>query len=84
MTLQRSPMPLYAALAGAKSSAGCASPNSNRRNSAHHDGVFLCPSIMVDCAWEASACRIPICPVLHTCVQSATHHVQVIWRTPIK
>ncbi|CAH1041530.1 hypothetical protein HPTD01_8 [Halomonas sp. TD01] len=29
--------------AGAKSSAGCASPNSNRRNSAHHDGVFFMP-----------------------------------------
>jgi hypothetical protein len=33
----------YASRAGAKSSAGCASPNSNRRNSAHHDGVFFMP-----------------------------------------
>lgn len=35
--------PRYAPRAGAKSSAGCASSNSNRRNSAHHDGVFFMP-----------------------------------------
>ena len=35
--------PGYASCAGAKSSAGCASSISNRRNSAHYDGVFFMP-----------------------------------------
>lgn len=53
MTLQRSPMPLYALLAGAKSSAGRGNPSSNRRTSAPIDGAFLMPVSYGGCAWDA-------------------------------
>lgn len=51
MTLQRLPMPLYALLAGAKSSAGRRNPSSQRRISAPIDGAFLVPVSYGGCAW---------------------------------
>ena len=41
--LTPAPTPRYASSAGAKSSAGCASPKTHWRNSAHYDGVFFMP-----------------------------------------
>lgn len=47
MALQRLPMPLYALLAGAKSSAGIDSPNLQRRTSAPYDGAFFASPLWV-------------------------------------
>lgn len=57
MTLQHLPMPLYALLADAKSSAGFGDSELNRRTSAHREtGAFFASTVRVygGCAWETA------------------------------
>lgn len=56
MTLQPSPMPLYALFAGAKSSAGFSGPNTTRRTSAPNDGAVFLPVSYGGCAWDTFGC----------------------------
>lgn len=57
MTLQRSPMPLYAFRAGAKSSADLGRSNTTRRTSAPNIvGAFFVPASYGGCAWDTFGC----------------------------
>ena len=70
----------YSVAVAANSATGCASPDhkgAQRRVS----GLFV-PTLWWAVRGRPFGLPVPFVPVLHTCAQFATHHVQVIRRTP--
>lgn len=72
--------PRYIANLAANSATGCASPE--HKGAQRRVSGFFVPTLWWAVRGRLSSLPVPFVPVLHTCAQFATHHVQVIRRTP--
>lgn len=72
--------PRYIAPLAANSATGCASPE--HKGAQRRVSGFFVPTLWWAVRGRLSSLPVPFVPALHTCAQFATHHVQVIWRTP--
>lgn len=70
----------YSVAVAANSATGCASPD--HKGAQRRESGFFVPTLWWAVRGRPFGLPVPFVPVLHTCAQFATHHVQVIWRTP--
>lgn len=70
----------YSVAVAANSATGCASPD--HKGAQRRESGFFVPTLWWAVRGRPFGLPVPFVPVLHTYAQFATHHVQVIWRTP--
>ncbi len=70
----------YSIAVAANSAIGCASPD--HKGAQRRVSGFFVPTLWWAVRGRPFGLPVPFVPVLHTCAQFATHHVQVIRRTP--
>lgn len=70
----------YSVAVAANSATGCASPD--HKGAQRRVSGFFVPTLWWAVRGRPFGLPVPFVPVLHTCAQFATHHVQVIRRTP--